>query len=414
MEKAQVLVRSVARAFYETDHIIAVDALVIHGACSVDDLKHVFINTGRGNKEIQKTCGRLKEGGLVSVYGRQETKHNAQKPTTVEYFYIDYRRAIDATKYRVHMLEDQLRRHAKPTTEKKEYSCATCGSQWTQIEVLDNIDPRGRGSGFLCKRCNNPLLYQPDDGHEVSEGDNILSLFNKQLAHIIKLLDQIDETIVPAVTGESALESRRPVPREQSVYAEVPSSTVNQTRARPTAVVGMQTGPEKVEITLTTDSENSAAAHAAESERKARIAAQNQLPEWHTHSTVTNDITAAGQREETIKREQGSVAHPFQDDTEDKKVVADDSLDAYFKALQEEQAREAKLREQDDEDDEDEDDDDDEQFENVEVELSTPDAKRAKMEEYVSVMAEDSPSVSATPTGPAEESDADDDFEDVV
>jgi transcription initiation factor TFIIE subunit alpha len=260
------------------------------------------------------------------------------------------------------MLEEHLRQFSRPTSEKKEYSCPRCLAQWTQMDVLDDFDANG---SFICKRCGHALNYHPYDREDEPDRDNILGQFNRQFARLVSLLKQIDDTIVPLVTGETALADARPVPRERPPLESAPSTVVGATKARPTAVVGIKTGPEKVEVTLTTDSENNAAAQAAAAERRARIVAQNQLPEWHTHSTVSNDITAAGQREEAARRELDSLAQP-QAEEEEKKVVEDDTLDAYFKALKEEQEREAKQREQDeaeedeDDDDDDEDEDDDE------------------------------------------------------
>lgn len=66
MELAKVLVRSVVRAFYETEHIVLIDALVNHSALSLSDLA-LAVDLGKQQKVAQKLAGKLKEGGLVSV-----------------------------------------------------------------------------------------------------------------------------------------------------------------------------------------------------------------------------------------------------------------------------------------------------------------------------------------------------------
>ncbi|KAF2431763.1 hypothetical protein EJ08DRAFT_659766 [Tothia fuscella] len=370
MEKAQELVRMVARAFYGTDHVVVIDALVNHQALNVEDMRRIFVATGRNKNDLLKLIGRLREGGLISVHSRLETKANAQKPTTVEYYYIDYRRAIDGTKYRLHLLEEKLRREAAPTEEKKEYQCSQCKSEWTEMEVLDNPDPQHRRSGFACHRCQFPLDYFPNDP-EAAEANGPLGIFNDQFGWLINLLRDIDNSIIPEVVPESALENARPVPTEK---APLESGRVDypQARAMPTAVKGIVTGPDVVDITITTTSETPAAQKIAEAELKARLASQNQLPDWHTRSTVTNEMTAVGQREEAARREREVEAGMFHvDSEEDKKIAAETSLDDIFAQL--ERAKQDELAAEDEEDE-----DEDEDFEDALV--AEPDSKKIKVE----------------------------------
>jgi transcription initiation factor TFIIE subunit alpha len=68
MEKAQVLVRQVARAFYTTDQVVVIDALVNHVAVNVEELRRIFVSTGRNKNELLKLLGPLREAALVSMY----------------------------------------------------------------------------------------------------------------------------------------------------------------------------------------------------------------------------------------------------------------------------------------------------------------------------------------------------------
>ena len=83
MDLAQQLVRSCARAFYDTKHILVVDALIIHSAyvfsseCSLsrkddvesfnrlrdDDMAYLM---GMHTKELHKLCGRLREDHFLA------------------------------------------------------------------------------------------------------------------------------------------------------------------------------------------------------------------------------------------------------------------------------------------------------------------------------------------------------------
>jgi transcription initiation factor TFIIE subunit alpha len=67
MEKAQVLVRQVARAFYSTDQVVVIDALVNHIAVNVEELRRIFVSTGRNKNDLLKLLGPLREGALVQM-----------------------------------------------------------------------------------------------------------------------------------------------------------------------------------------------------------------------------------------------------------------------------------------------------------------------------------------------------------
>jgi transcription initiation factor TFIIE subunit alpha len=355
---------------------VVIDAITNHSALTLDDFKQIFAAGGRQPKEIAKYLGKLREGGLISVHGRQETKPGAQKTSTVEYWWIDYQRAIDATKYRLHMLQEHLSHLGKSTTEKKDYTCRTCGSEWTQMEVLDNPDPEHRGSGFLCKRCNSLLDYKPQNSQDGRpEDDNIVSQFNTQLGHILALVETIDKLVVPVTTPESAIENIKPVPKQKEVGGIDTEPLDNlMTRAQPSSVKGLKMA-EKVEIVLTTDSENTAAAQQAEADRRARISAQNRLPEWHTKSTVSGDATRVGHNESLGDLD--SLAPITGENGEKKPVLNNEAFDRFFETLEAERAQAAQGQDVEEDEEEEESDEDEDEFEDV----TSPILKRPKIEE---------------------------------
>lgn len=294
------------------------------------------------------------------------------------------------------------------------------------MEVLDSIDPKGRGSGFLCKKCGYLLksVKEGDDEDEFHGHDEVPARFNKQFGAILNLLQQIDDVNIPPVTGESALAAATPIPRDENINPEIKSEPVAQNIARPTAVKGIATGPEKIEISITTSADHTAAEQAAEAQRKARIAAQNQLPAWHTQSTVSGDIINSSHNSSMKVDNDASTNNKLGDDEEkeDKKTM-DPSMEAYFAALAEEKKR--KAQESEDEDGDDEDDED--EFEDVvatpaanNLELNgTPPAKRVKLEvpDVKSGKPEDgaTPPSTSTPAGAGGDDDSDaDEFEDAL
>jgi transcription initiation factor TFIIE subunit alpha len=364
MEKAKQLVRMIARAFYSTEEVIIIDALVVyHGALNVDEFKTIFTGTGRGQKEIMKHLATLKEGWLVSAYARQEMKVHSQKQTAVEYWYIDYPRAIDATKYKIVVLQERCAQQDKPTTEKKEFVCPQCNSEWTALEAMDHPDPQNRGSGFLCNRCNHLLDQRVVKTDKDSDDNSKLARFNKIMKPFMDLLREIDEEPFPEITGETAYHERKPMPKATS--ADPLDNKEETIHIRPADVVGEQPVMEDVEFEMTTEQESNAVARAAEAEKRKRIADQNMLPAWHTESTVLINPNKAKEKAEASD----DAFYPM-DESEDRPLTKN-VVDDFFSQLEKERAQQRLQRLQQDEDEYEQDDDDEEdEFEDVQVGLA--------------------------------------------
>ncbi|KAJ1329199.1 transcription initiation factor TFIIE subunit alpha [Microdochium nivale] len=365
MDLAQTLLRSVVRAFYrdkevyDMRHILIVDALVLHSALRDDDLGYLM---SMNLKDLHKICATLKEQRFIAQHVRPEIKEGQAKPSNRTYYYIDYREAIDGIKWRAYTVDKAVQGNAVPAQEKKEYFCRRCKSEWTQMEVLDNV----AAAGFVCHRCDAVLVYDPDrqaGGHEQS------TRLNNQLKFITELLPRLDEVVIPDNTFEVAHSHARPVERDHT--NQVAKSTVVE-GAKPTAVRGMaNTGPRDLSISIT-DKENITEEEAkAELDRQRKIKEANALPVWHVQSTVTGLAHDPSSTDPTAsaagKRENG--------DDEDDKLFDDNKVseaeqarvDDVFALLAKQQQEEASRRaaeEEEDDDDEEEDDEDDE-FEDV-------------------------------------------------
>lgn len=359
-------------------------------------------------------CNTLKER-LISDFlrfARPELRDGAMKAITREYYYVDYRRAIDATKYRIHMLDERIKDHSKPTQEKKEFFCPQCRSQWTTMEVLDKIDPLGRESGFLCKQCDHPLDSIHNTRDAGPENDDTPAKFNRQFASLLKLMQEIDQVTIPAIEGEEAVQRAIELPRDSEINPAAKHEPVAMQTVRPTAVKGIATDPEKIEISIATDKEYTEAERAAEAQRNAQIAKQNQLPEWHVRSTVDNKEYTTGVTSSTLPVNGADTPSYKLEPEDDVKKTRDPTLDAYFEQLKAEQERQAKEAQEEEEEEEDEDDD---EFEDV-VALETngtPDAKRVRVESPVQKMELASPARVQSPLALGEESD-EDEFEDAI
>lgn len=405
---AKVFVKTVVRMFYDTEAIVVIDALVFHGAIPSTDLV-IVLDWGKNSKGANKIAGKLKEGSLIHSYSRQEIRDGAMKSTSREYLYIDYRRAIDATKYRLHMLDSSIKANAAPTQQKKELQCRQCKAQWTYEEVIDCIDPYGRASGFACKTCGDPLdMIVNEEGETIDEKD-IPAKFNRFFAPLMKLMQQIDEVTIPAVEGKDAVASAIELPRDKETNPVAKHEVVEDRPAGLQTVKGRTNlAPEKIEVSIATDSELTEAARAKEAERQAKIAAQNQLPSWHTESTVMRD-SFGGQ---TIKSEtNGSAVAVVKTESVDAKKEGETDLDDVFARIEAEQrAQEAREAEESSE----EEDDEEDEFEDVPTSIAPPEAKRIKLESSAAPSpASGVTPAASTPAGDGGDESEEDEFEDV-
>lgn len=352
MDLAQQLVRSCVRSFYETKHILVIDALVIHSALRDDDMAYLM---GMNTKELHKLCGRLREDRFLAVHTRPEVKEGQQRPINRTYYYIDYRATIDAIKWRVYLIDKAVQGNTIPDDERKEYFCARCKSEYTVLDILDLATQQG----FHCRKCNYILERDVNNnrgGHEQS------SKLSKQFEFITGMLPKIDQVLVPENTFEQALASQRPVIRDATnpAYETAP---VGASSEKPTAVRGMtNVGPTSIAVTVTNSDGPTEAELAAEKARKAQLAAQNALPFHFTHSTVNGEQVKFGTN--SLPVSQLSSLEPDKKDIGTPSALEDGAeIDDYFARLKAEQAKEAE-QEQDEEYETDE-DEEDEGFEDV-------------------------------------------------
>lgn len=255
-----------------------------------------------------------------------------------------------------------------PANEVKEYFCNFCKASYTLLEVLDSPSAHG----FLCQRCGKVLVHDRDRqsiGHQKS------TRMNNQFKFITDLLPRIDSEVVPDNTFDVAYSNARPVERAETHRVER-SDPMDSTFNRPTAVKGLaNTGPTSISINIQTADNLTEEEQKAERARKEQQLKLNQLPEWHTNSTVSGDafhthpglIPGVGvpKKDDEDKQKALDAARIAEEERAAKEKVAKEEADmaaifAKIKADQEAEAA-AKAAEEDDDSEEDEED----EFEDV-------------------------------------------------
>ncbi|KAL1991263.1 hypothetical protein VTN49DRAFT_5767 [Thermomyces lanuginosus] len=387
MDLANTLIRSVARAFYETRQVLVIDALFIHSVLHAEDLAHLL---GMQQKDLRKLCAKLREDRLIAVHTRSELRDGATRPVNRDYYYIPLHPVIDAIKYRISKLTATIKQQYTPSEDRKEYICLRCGAEWTELDVLSLYNEEG----FECQQCG-AILERTEDvkgtegidrtGHEKN------SKLMAQLDHFLKLLKQIDATEIPPNDFETAWDHKVDVVRNPETHPTRPAVAAAQARpgqpvssaapgagaagARPTPSTvrgSTKTDANAIEVSLTSNEEKSAAEQAAESARKAARERQNALPIWHTQSTVSTTaqpISSSNQPAVEPKVEEEEETKPVLEEDEDSKerakadIDALDDIAAYYAEIARSKAEEVSEEEEDEDEDEDEEEED--EFEDV-------------------------------------------------
>lgn len=342
MDLAQKLIRKVMRAFYEPRYIVIIDSLIRYTALRDDDLAYIMV---MNTKDLHKLCAKLRDDRFLEVATKAEYREGQQRPVNRTYYYIDYRQTIDAIKWRIYVIDKELRGDTVPANERKEYFCSRCNAEWTQLQVLDSYGPQG----FTCHRCGWVLTHDPE---RHSAGHEKYRRMREQFSFMTDLLQQIDQVTIPENNLEIALSKARPVPRRDfadpsRAGAGTGGSAGAETFHRPTAVKGLaNTGPRSMQVSISSSDGPTEEEKAAELARKEQIAKQNALPSWMANSTVTGEsfsiatdtklATPAAKEEDTKGTALKQAVTTAQDHAE---------IDDYFARLKAQQAAEAAQRE---------------------------------------------------------------------
>ncbi|KAL2848823.1 TFIIE alpha subunit-domain-containing protein [Aspergillus pseudoustus] len=354
MDLANTLIRTVARAFYETRHILVIDALFIHSVLHAEDLAFLL---GMQQKDLRKLCAKLREDRLIAVNTRAEIRDGSTRPVNREYYYIPLHPVVDAIKYKVSKLTSTIKLQYTPSQERKEYICLRCGAEWTELDVLSLYSDEG----FECQNCG-AILERTEDvkgsegidrtGHEKN------SKLMAQLDKMLKLLKQIDSVEIPPNDFDTAWDHKVDVIRNQHTNPTraaivVPSKKQEAVRGN------LKTDAGALEISLTSTEEKTAAEQKEEAARKAALEKQNALPVWHTHSTVSTTAGNVG----IVKSESDFNIKPEIKDEDQKPNLADldDKVAAYYAEMEREKA----LQAQEDASSAEDDSDDFDEFEDV-------------------------------------------------
>ncbi|KAG8993055.1 hypothetical protein FRB90_000803 [Tulasnella sp. 427] len=251
--------------------------------CLRDD--ELASRVGLSNKDLTKLTTRLITDGLVTVY-RQNTSRTGEtmgRITQKGFYYVDHSRFCNIVKWRIaamrRMIDDTLRNELA----QQGFRCPQCGKTFHSLDVMHLARP----GGLFCDQCDHELVDNANHEDVKSREDRMLR-FNAQTKRIIDLLKVTEEMVMPrhVVAPLDVLDwiKKNPV--------AIPNAENTLPQHDGLAIAGSTPGVTQVVETKVVFADDDTV-HDAGSSSTQKIAA---LPTWHTHSTITGQITEFGRK----------------------------------------------------------------------------------------------------------------------
>ena len=342
-ETVHTLLRHVLRGFYNTRQIIAYDILLKHATLRDIHLANLMNLTP---KEVHKFLAPLLADSILQQHSKAEPKTPAEiergklgigqdqerKPRQRIFYYVDYRTAVDAVKWRILQLTALLSKDSQ--THESQYVCPRCARKYSTFDAASLLSRDGMS--FECLDCGSTLQEETNSGmDENGEEKAKYARLIQQVDPIVQAMKTVDQIHVPENTFNIALANAIPPFDDLEVSADYPNLAPIHPSARSDLQTTTTAGRDfKVELSEIQEGQS-----ADEIEKRTAQQAQNALPIWHTQSTVSGELTHAGSRQTAVQPDYVSSFSRLVEDEEKKNKEADaidtrmeDQIAAYYAA----------------------------------------------------------------------------------
>lgn len=282
-------------------------------------------------KEVHKFLATLVADQILQQHSKAEPKtaqelervrlgvqpEQERKPRQRIYYYVDYRTAVDAVKWRVVQLTTLLSKDTQP--HESQYVCPRCGRRYSTFDaqLLLSQDEMS----FRCLDCGSIVYEEMNSGvDENGEEKAKYARLMQQVDPIIQAMKRVDKILVPENTFHIALANAiRPFDDVETSmdYPSLPPSRSISADVQTTTAAGHAF---KVEFSEVEEGKS-----AEEKAKRAAQQQQNALPVWTTQSTVTGELTHAGARQLEVQPEY--LSSRFEDEEKNKDKVKEDARD---------------------------------------------------------------------------------------
>jgi transcription initiation factor TFIIE subunit alpha len=331
-ETVHTLLRHITRAFYNTRQIIAYDIILKHSTLRDIHLAQLMNMTP---KEVHKFLAPLISDSILQQHSKAEPKTpqeiergklgvqegQERKPRQRVFYFVDYRTAVDAVKWRMVQLTTLLSKDSQ--THESQYVCPRCGRRYSTFDAASLLSPDLMS--FQCLDCGSTLQEETNSGvDENGEEKAKYARLMQQVDPIVRAMKAVDDIHVPENTFNIALANAIPP------FDDVDTS-VDYPNLAPTHAVGandVQTTTSAGQTFKIDFSEIQEGPSAEDIAKRTAQQQQNALPVWHTQSTVSGELTHAGSRQTEIQPDHVlSFSRVVEDELKNKEKIKADAKD---------------------------------------------------------------------------------------
>jgi transcription initiation factor TFIIE subunit alpha len=328
-----VLLRQVLRGFYSVRQIIAYDILLKHSSLRDIHLAQLMNIT---TKDLHKLVAPLQQDRLLQQHTKAEPKTPAElerqklgvpefdrKPRQRVFYFVDYRTAVDAIKWRILQLTSKLTK--ENAADVGGYVCPRCGRRYSTFDAAALLS--ADGMNFICLDCGSLVQEEKDtntneNGKEKAKYTRLLS----QIDPIVQAMKAVDTIHVPENTFAIALANAIPPFEDAESSADYPSLALNHSSLSKSDLTTTAAAGLTFQIDFSNAQDGPTADEVA---KRTAQQAQNALPVWHTESTISGELTHAGARQIDVQPEYRPSLSGLQDEDEKtKKQIKMGDMDA--------------------------------------------------------------------------------------
>jgi len=182
-EMAETLVRTIARAFYPDEYVVVFDVLTKEKYITKEEIAP---RLGMSNNDVKAILAVLcdKEG----LIRKQELSKDGAGG--VECYYIDYQSFTNLVRYRIYLMQEELKNQEKNQQHDMRFRCPTCSTIYESLRVqkLRTLDNK-----YACPSCCNAEDFGSvisEDYFRLIECDRDSSLISSD-SNQGKLMDQL-------------------------------------------------------------------------------------------------------------------------------------------------------------------------------------------------------------------------------
>ncbi|CAM9186682.1 unnamed protein product [Choristocarpus tenellus] len=212
LQQAERLVSTIVRAFYADTAVLVIDTLIREKYIKDKD-EELGTRLNLLPKQVRSALAELQEEGLV---GQEEMTDEIYFGRSSQYWYIDYRHAVDVIRLRVYEMQLILREKQQAKMARQTYVCPRCDAKFGVMEIQTLMNG---AKSFCCSHCcendSHSACVKTDhtlvDFHDKEGLDSVTSLLNQlneqlnastdssmQRESIFQLVNALRDTVVPS------------------------------------------------------------------------------------------------------------------------------------------------------------------------------------------------------------------------